>query len=386
MKKRFLAILCALALLLSLNLPFAQAANYDYIYFMAVNETLYPIMSLTDDSMPVVSGGVLYVPYTMFDASYTGVALGVYYNYSRQLGTFTIYDRQRMLVFDINGGNCADRDTTYSARVIARNGKIYVPVSFVCDFFGLTCTTFPVVLTGGTVNMVRVCNSLASMEDAFFASAATFGMNKPLSDYLRSKEVAASPTIPVTPAVTNPPAVSPSPQVDGKEETHQGTTVRLAFRCTDGQGFPAILRSLELSGASATFYFRPDDLAERDGDVRDLIARGHQVGLLLDEKNAENDFVRGNRLLSHIARMNTRTVCFPAGTTGEGNWSLWRDNTGEVMSGITGSAQLTRKALKVLDQKKGVARLTLDDSLLTTGALPSLLSTLSKNQYIIALR
>ncbi|MEG0825210.1 MAG: hypothetical protein RSG86_05630 [Oscillospiraceae bacterium] len=376
MKKRFLAAVCAVALLLSLNLPFAQAANYDYIYFMAVNETLYPIMSLTDESMPVMNGGVLYVPYTMFDASYTGVALGVYYNYSRQLGTFTMYDRQRMLVFDINGGTCSDRDTQYSARVIARNGKIYVPVSFVCDFFGLACSIFPVNLTAGTVNMVRVCNSLVSMEDALFGSAATFVMNKPLTDYLRSKE-AGTPALPVNPSVSRPP---------DETEAHQGTTVRLAFRCTDGQGFAAILRTLENQRVSAVFYFRPEDLAARDGDVRDLIARGHQVGLLLDADTAADDFAQGNRLLAHIARLNTRLVCFPAGETGQGSWTLWQDNTGELLSKATGSAALTRKALQVLDGKKGVARLTLDDSLLTTGALPSLLSALTRNQYVIALR
>ena len=384
MKKRCLAVFCAVALLFALNLPFASAATYDYIYFMAVNETLYPTTTLTDDSMPVVSGGVLYVPYTIFDTSYTGVALGVYYNYSRQLGTFTIYDRQRMLVFDINGGNCADRDTTYSARVIARNGKVFVPVAFVCDFFGLSCTTFPVTLTGGTVNMVRVCNNLASMEDAFFASAATFGMNKPLADYLRSKEVAPSPTIPTIPAVPSPPAVSPTPQIDG--EPHRDTTVRLAFRCTDGQGLPAILRSLENQGVSASFYFRPEDLAHRDGDVRDLIARGHQVGLLLNADTAAEEFAQGNRLLAHIARMNTRAVCLPAGETAQGDWTLWTDNTGEVMGKATGSADLTRRALQALNRKKGTARLTLDDSITTTGALPSLLASLMKDQYVIALR
>ncbi|MEG0440880.1 MAG: hypothetical protein RR544_01075 [Oscillospiraceae bacterium] len=380
MKKRCLAVFCAVALLFALNLPFASAATYDDIYFMAVNETLYPTTTLTDDSMPVVSGGVLYVPYTMFDTSYTGVALGVYYNYSRQLGTFTIYDRQRMLVFDINGGNCADRDTTYSARVIARNGKVFVPVAFVCDFFGLTCTTFPVTLTGGTVNMVRVCNNLASMEDAFFASAATFGMNKPLSDYLRSKEVSPSPSLPTA------PAVSPTPPTNTEGETHQGTTVHLAFRCTDGQGLPAILRSLDNQGVSAAFYFRPEDLAARDGDVRDLIARGHQVGLLLHAETAAEEFVQGNRLLAHIARMNTRAVCFPAEETAQGDWTVWTDNTGEVMGKATGSANLTRRALQALDRKKGTARLTLDDSITTTGALPSLLASLTKNQYVIALR
>ncbi|MEG2139142.1 MAG: hypothetical protein RRY64_10850, partial [Oscillospiraceae bacterium] len=169
-------------------------------------------------------------------------------------------------------------------------------------FFGLTCSVFPVSLTAGTVNMVRVCNNLVSMEDALFGSAATFVMNKPLSDYLRSKETVspALPALPVNPSVSTPPK---------EPEAHQGTTVRLAFRCTDGQGFATILRSLENQGVSAVFYFRPEDLATRDGDVRDLIARGHQVGLLLDSKTAADDFAQGNRLLAHIARLNTRLVC-----------------------------------------------------------------------------
>ena len=73
--KKRTALALVLTLLVAL-LNTAQAAGN--IYLTAVNES---VLELTSDTMPTWSGGVLYVPYTVFDSSYkrnpSTVELGV---------------------------------------------------------------------------------------------------------------------------------------------------------------------------------------------------------------------------------------------------------------------------------------------------------------------
>ena len=47
----------------------------------------------------------MYVPYTVFDSSYTGINLGISSSYSRDGGTVTLYNLQQMMIFDLNRGD-----------------------------------------------------------------------------------------------------------------------------------------------------------------------------------------------------------------------------------------------------------------------------------------
>ncbi|MEG2455922.1 MAG: hypothetical protein RSC08_06680 [Oscillospiraceae bacterium] len=391
MKKRILAVFLTVALLLALFLPWAGSVDVDHIYFMGVNDNLYPKSSLTDDNMPVVSGGVLYVPYTILDAGNTGVSLSVYYNYSRQLDTFTIYDRDRMLVFSISGGTCKGKDVQYESRVIARNGKIYIPIEFVCDFFGLTCSIFPITLAAGTVTMVRVSNDMASRSDRSFADGAIFLMIVPLNEYLRSQ---VTPTPAVTPPPNPTPTAAPpatpgvSPATPGATPSappvdHRDVAVSLAFRCTAQESLAPVTQSLERAGISALFLFRPEDLAQRDEDVRDLLAHGHQVGLLLDPANAAAEFARGNELLAHIARMRTRIVASTGGTLPGGEWVVFSENVGDPLRRSNTSTGLVRATLSALETMHSPARILLDDSNRTFGALGRILTGLVDGKYTL---
>ena len=90
--KKRTALALVLTLLVAL-LNTAQAAGN--IYLTAVNES---VLELTSDTMPTWSGGVLYVPYTVFDSSYTGINLGISSSYSRDGGTVTLYNLQQMMI------------------------------------------------------------------------------------------------------------------------------------------------------------------------------------------------------------------------------------------------------------------------------------------------
>ena len=95
-----------------------------------LNNKLLPLAS---DTMPLWSGGVLYVPASLFDGSATnasyGVTLGVSLTQSQSSGTITLYSLSGILVFDLNSGICVDQQTgeLLSGRAITRNGRIYLP-------------------------------------------------------------------------------------------------------------------------------------------------------------------------------------------------------------------------------------------------------------------
>ena len=84
MKKRLGALLCALVMCLALLSP---ASALEEVCFTSLNNKLLPLAS---DTMPLGSGGVLYVPASLFDGSATnasyGVTLGVSLTQSQSSG------------------------------------------------------------------------------------------------------------------------------------------------------------------------------------------------------------------------------------------------------------------------------------------------------------
>ena len=80
--RRLLALVCALALALSLSGPASAAGD---IYFTVINDS---VVSLSDSTMPTWSGGVLYVPYSAFDGSNTArIGFDISFSYNRSSGT-----------------------------------------------------------------------------------------------------------------------------------------------------------------------------------------------------------------------------------------------------------------------------------------------------------
>lgn len=304
------AALCAALLAGLISTAGAAPAN---VYQMAVNDT--PV-EMTAGNMPMMVGGVLYVPYTMLSSRTTGINLGVTAQYNSPRWTLTVSDGQRTVTFDLQNNTSYDTfDTPLSIRAVARNAMVFLPIMWLCDYFGsircsLTYTRY------GT--LVRVTNSAVILSDAEYVDAAASLMANNYDRYLESIQP------PPTPVSTPRPSAAPSPTVTPRpsELPGQGAEVVLAYRWGDQAEEAA--RLLENANQRALFLFAPEELAAQDGLVRRLAARGHTIGLFLAGESGEECLAQaeeGSALLAAIARCPVFLVEAPA-LSGDGRAAL----------------------------------------------------------------
>ena len=217
MKKRLLALLCAVAACLALLIPWSYAASvYDDVYLVGVNDTVL-LGLISESQMPVRRGNVIYAPYTVLDNK----ELGLSYALNRSGGTFTIFNRESTLIFQLNGSGSADKKGgEYAQGIITRNGVVYIPLRFVCNFFDLSYSFYNLVLPDGSVPIARLRTSTATLGDAQFGTQAAQLVAGPLAQYL-----AAQATPEPTP---NPPPMPRAPP----------TPMKGAIRCSTACSAP----------------------------------------------------------------------------------------------------------------------------------------------------
>ena len=267
--QKYLSGLCAAALLLSLLLAGTAKADEITIYLMAENDQM---LDLPLSAMPAWINGDIYVPYTAFDWTVTGVNLGVSYGQERTETEykFTLYSLNGMLVFDLNAGTCTDgfSGEAKDMRAALRNGRVFVPLAGVCSFFGLNYTYTPT--NYGT--LIRITNGQERLDTQQFVTSAS-GLSMPTRyyKYLQELNQGTQPT----------PSPSHTPSGGGTDEPEQedGLPVYLSFQCTGGGALDNILDTLEARGIRALFLFTPDALAAAEGQLRRLVGSGHAVGL-----------------------------------------------------------------------------------------------------------
>ena len=261
------AALALWALVLLSTVSGVQGAQSSRVYFMAVNDQL---LELSEDTMPAMVDGVLYVPYTMLSANATGVNLGVYATYSAAAGRVLVFSSRRQLVFDLQSNMTYDMNGSfYAERAILRNSTVYIPIARVCDVFrGDIYYTVSRVDYG---YLVRVRNSAAELGDEAFIDAASNMMRNYLDRYEQSR-----PDDEPTPSASDP-TISTPPQVSGNE-----AWIYLAFTLSEEGGTAdQVLSALSARGEQAVFFLTPDQLAGEDDLVRQLLGSGHQVGVRL---------------------------------------------------------------------------------------------------------
>lgn len=368
MKKRLTALFCAAVLLLSVST--AHAINAGDVYFTAVNDWLVP---LSPDTMPTWVGGRLYVPASTFDSSVTGVDLGFYFRQSNN--NVTLYTLRQMLVFDLNRGIAYDQHSGESlpAKAVNRNGRIYLPVEVVCDFFQLE-DSYNYTQYG---YLVRIKTSAARLSDARFIDAGAIPMSTALEELLRSQQPSDTPDPPQP--VTPGPAQPPEPD----DTTKPQTQAYLAFRCENAQGLQDILDLLSDSSTPAIFFFNPAQLAEQDDLIRRVVGSGHNIGLLAQGNTATESrlsLTEGNRLLASIARTAATAAMAPADqheALKEDGWACWRETVNAIPKTGERPAGYTQRITAAMGSRR-TARLTLDDSTATARMLPSLLRQLEE--------
>ena len=352
MKRKLTAAVCAALLLAAaLVLSLSAAAAEDKVYFMAVNET---VLDLSDDTMPRVVGGVLYVPYTLFDPNTAGAGLGVFSSYNRTTGKVVIYSRSTSLTFDLNAETSTAQGVVYREKAIIRNSMVFVPVDTVCQYFGLSWS----LLTVEYGYVVRVKSGAVVLDDRGFTEAAYFAVRARYNSYIQSKT-------PPDPSADAPETV-PDPPAEGTGGDMEGARVWLAFRMEDGGGMDELLEHMERRGVYAVFFCRPDEMSDRDDDIRALTAAGHRIGLLLDADTLDGQreqAEQGRSLLAHIARVET-ALCLSEGLADADRVALSRElslwdttldatsagrNQWQQSAAVTGAVRRDRRYFVLMD-------------------------------------
>lgn len=381
MKKRFLALLCVLAALLVLLIPWSHAASaYDGVYLVGVNDTVL-LGLISESQMPVRRGSVIYAPYTVLDNK----DLNLNYALNRSGGTFTIFNRERTLIFPLNGSGASDKKGgEYAQGIITRNGVVYIPLRFVSSFFNLTYSFYNLTLPDGSVPIARLRTSRATLSDTQFGAQAAQLVAGPLSQYMAAQ---ATPTPtptprPVIPTPTAPAIPTPTPSV-----APQGADVSFAIECTSTNGFDEVLSTLEQYQVKALFLFPVDALAQQDGQVRSAAAAGHQIGLLLTSADPLAEFHQGNELLGHILRYEATQVSLQ-GDTAEATldmeaapWWVWSEN----IRLRTGGVAVQARSLIQDAEARGSARITLTSSSRSAQVLRRVLPTFTQRPYAVHL-
>lgn len=362
MKKRFAALFLALLLAVCLLPPRADAAGD--IYFTAVNDNVLPLNAGT---MPAWVDGVLYVPYTVFDSASSGVNLRISWNQNRTNGTFTLYTLNDTLVFDLNQNNSknAHSDELFYYHAITRNGKIYVPIAFVCSFFGLGLSR----ISTPYGELVRIKNSSVVLSDRDFTDAAASLMETRLRRYNQS----------LTPADPDPSA-QPSTPPDPDNSSHTRQRVYLAVECTNANQLDSILSTLERTRYTVLFLVSPDRLNDLAPQLRRAAARGHTIGFLLsgegeDPVKAMND---ANDALFRIACVRTSLFSMENGEDSALTELGYVSFRPTVRANVSASRVMRR-----VEGQKGVVRLLFSGSGESASRFSQVLRELQQKSYTI---
>lgn len=376
MRRRIVSLLCVFALCMAL-VPASHAAGE--VCFTAVNERILP---LTADTMPIWSGGVLYVPYSVFSADTNNGPLvpGSYSVYSRSSGFVSFYVLRQMLVFDLNAGTCYNQNTgeQYSNHAIIRNGTAYVPAARVCSFFGLNSPSYFSTEYG---YMVRITNSKVILTNNSLIDAGGEQMRTLLRDYNQSLIPAQKDPVASQPSVTPDPSAS-------EPEDPMAVTTYLAFRCETAQAGQSIADTLERNGNTAVFFFPAEKIGSQGALIRRLLGSGHSVGILAEGNSLSQTrelLASGGRALEAVAHTRTYLALVPEEQRqqleGEG-WVCWNSSADAVPDGSLTPYNHAVSTVRALS-KKSDAHLTLDDSQNSADAMTYLLRQLKDQNYVV---
>jgi len=261
------AVLCA-AIVLAFAPGKASAAD-NRLSFISINDTLPPDLI----NVAVVYGGITYVPYWLF----TNYRLGLTYSFFSGNSTAYLTNSDRQLFFEMNTGKTYDGDDYYySAVAIMWGGTVYLPLSFVCSFFG----TFAYASIGGNDygSILRITTGSEVLTDAEFLRAAGPAMKRYYDAYNK-------------PTTTDAPAESPMltptlpPPTPAEEKLpHEGQHIRIGF---DGMPSKNVLELLQRVNMHACFFVTADEIRSDPDLVRETACKGHTLGVACVQEGAE---------------------------------------------------------------------------------------------------
>ena len=194
------AVLCA-CFLLRLT---SYAVSRDGLYFVAVENMVAP---LTEETMPFWHDGYLYISSDVF----TGAARDALGISRAKIGDgVLLYRGEQSLLFRNNYPYAQDsQEETYAPGMVWHEGSAYVPASVVARAFNLAYSTVSVKYG----KLVWLRSDSFKMQDAAFAKAAEFQLNRAYQEYLQSLE--PEPETEET----------PTPEIDSETERRDSASV-----------------------------------------------------------------------------------------------------------------------------------------------------------------
>lgn len=244
-KKLFVLVLVVLLLL-----PVAQTASADSsgVCFVALNDKLEDLSS----AATFVSGSA-YVPAKIFSF------FGVYYNYFPSDTTATLYNASKQVYFNLSNGNSYDgNENLLSTSAVFSNNQVYVPASWVCNYFGLSYS----YITGtGNGDVVRIKNGLEILTDSEFLNGASSLMKTRYNQYFGKPE---------------PPTPTPTPTPTPEEEDNQGGSLAFGFIGLPGD---RLLKALDDYGLKASFFVTAQQAERAPDTLRRIYGSGHNLGV-----------------------------------------------------------------------------------------------------------
>lgn len=280
--RKVLALLLCVVLVCGLITTASGTSN---VYFMAVNETVVP---MTPENMPIVVNKTLYVPYMMLSPRLNGgIHLGVTAQYSSTLRTVMVSQGQNVVIFDPGTNTSYDLNgNPLDGRAVVRNAMVYIPIAWVCEYFGtITYTTTKTAY--GT--LVRVTNDLVILDDVSFVDAAAEMLKENYREYLNS--------------IGSSPGGQPGSDPVESDEPETGPVVYTAF--VGAERADEMAQMLEDHNQRGLFLLTVDEMGQLDDLVRRLVGAGHMVGLNVigsDTASCLSQVAEGRRLMAAIAR------------------------------------------------------------------------------------
>lgn len=285
------------AILLAAEIALPSAAALDSVYFTAINETILP---LSDSTMPFWSDGYLYVS----SSTFSGGGLGIYYSRNTIKQTLVLYTYSKALIFHLDTDTVGDNQGNgYWPPAVTRGNRVFLPVSTVADYFGLTYT-YSRVSHG---YLIRVRSSESVLSDNVFVDAACSQLSSRYSQYLGGGKSTSQPSS----------AAQPGKVVNEVPETTEvsGKLIYLCFQA-DGSKTGTLVKILKSAGAAATVFFTEKQIRANGDLVRQTVASGQAVGLLVNASGtaeAEKQLNAANDALFRAAAVKTRLCMIKGG-------------------------------------------------------------------------
>lgn len=308
MKKRTLFLLI---LILALLLSFASGAQAENtLFFVAVNDTI----PVTLTAQPVTSGGILYVPYTVFDARPGNVVSA--YNQTAQ--TFVLFTKDSRIVFDLTTDEVTDENQNSSTQsTLFRNNLLYVPLVFCASHFGLKVSMLE---SKDGYPVLRFTTGSEVYDDSLFIEKA-----ENLIAFRVSQQETNNPDT-VQPGQNNPQE-QPTPQPS--EEEKAPSMIYLGF--INAQTMADSAQALADYNLRGTFFLTEDEIRQNPSLVRDLYAAGHVIGLRVPD--GANDpaaaLDSANDALDEVLNLRVLLALLPAGadTSSIGHYHYFSENS-----------------------------------------------------------